>query len=215
MTSRETSSSTSWTEVEPILYKLTDHQPRAYLKKCLAEFVGTFIYTFFIMIGQISRTSSWSFLHGSLIFLLSLLLGNISGGHFNPAVTTAVFIKTGIFRKYSVWVYLFSYFIWQGIGAWCGAFLAWSLFLAPSHAAGALVWKNSPNFTTGGLFFTEFTATIIFLTVILLVSQYSQKYKYGHGSQLLSLVFISITVGLLGWSRFRKFFVTVSNFDEL
>ncbi|GMT11091.1 hypothetical protein PFISCL1PPCAC_2388, partial [Pristionchus fissidentatus] len=65
------------------------------ITKCIAEFVGTTLFVF-------AGTSQWAGIHenivvpalshGLAIFILITSLGHISGGHFNPAVTLAVFL---------------------------------------------------------------------------------------------------------------------------
>uniref|UniRef100_A0A7E4ZVC4 Aquaporin n=1 Tax=Panagrellus redivivus TaxID=6233 RepID=A0A7E4ZVC4_PANRE len=61
--------------------------------KLAAEFIGTCIFVF---IGTMSMTNGGGSLvtiamaHGFTIFILVASLGHISGGHFNPAVSTGV-----------------------------------------------------------------------------------------------------------------------------
>ena len=55
-----------------------------------AEFIGTFILVFVIL-----QTSNPIYIAAAL-FVAILLIASISGGHVNPAVSIAVFLKGGI-----------------------------------------------------------------------------------------------------------------------
>ncbi|GMS80136.1 hypothetical protein PENTCL1PPCAC_2311, partial [Pristionchus entomophagus] len=80
--------------------RMADHQDKggtitfSLTCKCIAEFVGCSLFVF-------AGTSQWAGVsgvvvpalsHGLAIFILITSLGHISGGHFNPAVTLAVFL---------------------------------------------------------------------------------------------------------------------------
>lgn len=75
------------------------------IKVCAAEFVGTFILvTALNLSGDISMggTGPDAFAAAVGIFISIILFGSISGGHFNPAITTGVFFKElvqNIFEK--------------------------------------------------------------------------------------------------------------------
>lgn len=69
----------------------------------IAEFFGTFLFVFIgagsIMAAAYMGSSlllTIAFAHGFAIFLVVAMFGAVSGGHFNPAVTFAVFLKTEI-----------------------------------------------------------------------------------------------------------------------
>ena len=68
------------------------------VKVCLIEMIGTCMLVLAINFG--SKSGSTLVLYQAeaislTLFLLAFSLGPISGGHFNPAVTVAVFIKEG------------------------------------------------------------------------------------------------------------------------
>jgi aquaporin Z len=68
------------------------------IKVCLIEMIGTCMLVLEINFG--SKSGSTLVLYQAeaislTLFLLAFSLGPISGGHFNPAVTVAVFIKEG------------------------------------------------------------------------------------------------------------------------
>lgn len=76
---------------------LGDHRPY------MAELIGTFFFVFIgagsIMAAAYSGSSSLltiAFAHGFAIFAMVAMFGAVSGGHFNPAVTFAMFLKKEI-----------------------------------------------------------------------------------------------------------------------
>lgn len=93
----------------------------------LAEFVGVTVFVFVgTMVVQTNDIVSIGLAHGLMIALLIMGLGNISGGHFNPAVTLGVALNGGISISLSV-----LYFFAQMIGGALGA--AFTRAVLPSH----------------------------------------------------------------------------------
>jgi len=90
------------------------------LRKCLAEFVGVFLFVF---IGSLSFSVAVAgpiaiaFAHGLTIVILIISLGHISGGHFNPVITLGVLISGYIHPMMALF-----YFISQFVGGILGAF---------------------------------------------------------------------------------------------
>lgn len=136
------------------------------MQKYLAEVFGTFIL---VLLGTVTIVAALRLDNpvGVMVpFGLGLLaalyaFGEVSGGHFNPAVTLAMFLD----RRISVRD-LGGYWIAQFIGA--------------IAAAGALAWlsdKDSVGFTVNGAdssgkgFLSEVLLTAIFLMVILQVTK--------------------------------------------
>src|SRR5580658_4507609 len=63
------------------------------MKKYLVEFIGTFFLVF--TVGTSVRSGAWlaPLAIGSSLMVMVFAGGHISGGHFNPAVTFAVWIR--------------------------------------------------------------------------------------------------------------------------
>ena len=89
-------------------------------KKCFAEFIGTFFLVFIgscsIIINVLSKNSightGVALTFGFIIFIMIFACGDISGAHFNPAVTIAFYISGKLKIKY-----VLPYIISQLLGA--------------------------------------------------------------------------------------------------
>jgi len=57
---------------------------------CLYECIGTGI-----LVAAVNLSGGNAFAVGIALFAIAMFLGPVSGGHVNPAVTLAVWIKTG------------------------------------------------------------------------------------------------------------------------
>ncbi|XP_068120252.1 aquaporin-8-like [Hyperolius riggenbachi] len=95
-----------------------------FIQPCLAELLGT---TLFISIGCLSVLVNPegagpllpALTHGFALAVVISVLGNISGGHFNPAITLAVVSSGGLTP-----ILLIPYWICQLAGGMLGALLA-------------------------------------------------------------------------------------------
>lgn len=102
---------------------------RKSLRAYAAEFTGSFILVLFEMvIGAIlSAQDLFPVARGLIIFVLIFTFGEISGAHFNPAVTLA-FMARGVFP----WQKAFLYWLMQLSGCLCAVGLyLWSSFYTP------------------------------------------------------------------------------------
>lgn len=103
-----------------------------YLKRCVAEFVGTFALIFVAAGGAAyARTPvDLALANGLVIAVMVSAVGFISGGHFNPAVTLGVFVTRRIDP-----ILACAYWVVQLGGAACAALLLkWAL---PGEAISA------------------------------------------------------------------------------
>lgn len=80
------------------------------LQKYLVEFVGTLFFIFIII------TTGNPLAIGASLYIVILLGGNISGGHFNPAVSVIMTILGKLPRK-DLGFYIFSQLL-GGVFAW-------------------------------------------------------------------------------------------------
>jgi aquaporin Z len=63
------------------------------MKKYLVEFIGTFFLVFTVGMAVRSGAALAPLAIGSALMVMIFAGGHISGGHFNPAVTLAVWIR--------------------------------------------------------------------------------------------------------------------------
>ena len=180
------------------------------MKKYLSELIGTFVLVFMgcgtAMLVGCDAAAGGGYILTALAFGLSVVamaycVGNISGGHFNAAVTLAMLIRKKITINDAV-----MYWIFQVIGA----FIA-SICLACIFAAGK-VTDMTGGFGSNGLagvngsglagLLVEIILTFIFLMTLQGVT--SEKFQHGSFGGLiigLTLAFVHILgIGLTGTS---------------
>lgn len=118
------------------------------LKKYLTEFIGTFFLVFTVasavLLGGDGVIAPLSI--GFALMIMVYAGGHISGGHYNPAVTLAVFIR-GAFDKKQI----IPYWISQVVGA-CAAVMTLIPFAQISDCAGCAF--SLPKVVLGEFLFT-------------------------------------------------------------
>jgi len=139
------------------------------LRKCFAEFIGTFALVFAgtgaIIINDVSGGVighvGIALTFGLVIMVMIYALGDISGAHFNPAVSTGFWLA----KKMSLQETL-SFILSQVAGAFAATGLLRILF--PQHATLGTTLPNSV--TTGAPFILEVILTFFLMFVIIQVS---------------------------------------------
>jgi aquaporin Z len=63
------------------------------MKKYIVEFIGTFFLVFTVGIAVRTNAPFAPFAIGSILMVMIFAGGHVSGGHFNPAVTLAAFLR--------------------------------------------------------------------------------------------------------------------------
>lgn len=63
------------------------------MKNLVTEFVGTFIFVFSIALAIVHAGAMAPLVIGSALMCVVYMGGHISGGHYNPAVTLAVYLR--------------------------------------------------------------------------------------------------------------------------
>ncbi|XP_075687556.1 aquaporin-8 [Rhinoderma darwinii] len=109
------------------------HWYEVYVQPCLAELLGTTLFVFAGCLSVIQNSPSTGSLqpalaHGLALGLTIAVLGGISGGHFNPAVSLGAFIIGGL----NV-ILVVPYWICQLCGGMIGAALAKVLTLENNY----------------------------------------------------------------------------------
>ena len=62
------------------------------------EALGTMLFVYIMLISSEPIAIAFAFFASTIIF------GGITGGHFNPAVTLAVYIKEGKWKQNAAWL---------------------------------------------------------------------------------------------------------------
>jgi len=154
------------------------------MQKYTAEFFGTFMLVF-LGTGAVTvaagSTLTIGLAFGLAITVSAYAFGGISGGHFNPAVTTAMLINRRIDAKDAL-----GYVVAQVLGATvASAFI--KLFVGGlGLATNQLGQTDFPKISTGMAFLVEALVTFLFLLVILNVT----SDRHGNGD------FAGVTIGV-------------------
>lgn len=180
------------------------------MKKYIAEFIGTFILVVIgcgtAMLVGCDAASGGGYVLTALAFGLAIValaysVGNISGGHVNPAVSLAVLIRGGITA-----VDFVGYVIAQCLGALAGSGVLALIFnlggvedKTGGYGTNGLAGVNG-SFAAG--FIVEIVLTCIFVMAILGVT--SDKQKHGSfGGLIIGLTLTGVHIlgiGLTGTS---------------
>ena len=147
----------------------------------LAEGIGTFLFTLTIALVEINNpvveghneTNIAPIPIGFMLMGMVFSFGYISGGHFNPAVTTAVFLSRGISFARAV-----AYIICQ-CGAALGAGIVAMLIQGDVNIVVPDV-KNNGDYIRKGVF-SELIFTFALTTTVLHVAYSRQKENFFYG----------------------------------
>ncbi|UIF30323.1 aquaporin [Levilactobacillus brevis] len=154
------------------------------MQKYTAEFLGTFMLVF-LGTGAVTvaagSTLTIGLAFGLAITVSAYAFGGISGGHFNPAVTTAMLINRRISGKDALW-----YIVAQVLGATVASAIMKLFVGGLGLATNQLGQTDFPKISTGLAFFVEALVTFLFLLVILNVT----SDRHGNGD------FAGVTIGV-------------------
>jgi MIP family channel proteins len=130
-----------------------------------AEFIGTFALIFIgagaaIALG-VNHDPPVAFAHGLTILVFVAAFGDISGGHFNPAVTIGL-ATAGVFPSRRVWPYIVA----QLAGAIAAAWVLLLAYGGPVHQLGATL-VDTQRITYGGAFVFEAVGTCFLVSAVL------------------------------------------------
>lgn len=147
------------------------------VKKTLSELLGTFLLVFFgvgaAIITQAGPTNYQGLVITALIFggvLTALIstLGEVSGGHFNPAVSIAMMIDKRI-----NFIEFIMYVLAQFVGATCATFIL-KMMVSYSSTLGSNTLYDGDTLKT---FFIEAMMTFLFVFTVLTVSDKKHESK--------------------------------------
>ena len=133
--------------------------------KLVAEFIGTFALIFIgagaaISLG-VNHDPPVAFAHGLTILVFVAAFGDISGGHFNPAVTIGL-ATAGVFPSRRVTPYIVA----QLAGGIAAAYALLLAFGGPVANLGATL-VDTQRITYGGAFMFEAVGTLFLVSTVL------------------------------------------------
>lgn len=105
------------------------------MKSYLTEVIGTFFLVLTIGLTVLDGTAFAPLVIGSILMIMVYMGGHISGGHYNPAVSLAVFMRGKLEARE-----LLPYWVSQIVGAFLGAVTVYLILgktFAPAPGAGA------------------------------------------------------------------------------
>ncbi|GAA6219920.1 aquaporin-8 [Lates japonicus] len=137
-----------------------------HVQPCLAELFGTSLFVFVGCASVIGNVGTGGVLqpamaHGLALGVLIMVFGQISGGHFNPAVSLSVYLCGGMKL-----LLLVSYILAQMLGGMIGAGLAKAMCPTNSYD-GALGGALNPSISDlGKTTLAEVLMTLFLTTVV-------------------------------------------------
>ena len=158
------------------------------LKKCLAEFLGTAVLVTFgcgvaatngLGAGYVGIALAF----GLVIVAMAYSIGNVSGCHVNPAVSTAMLINGKLTPAEFA-----GYVISQFFGATFGAFILYAMLTGTPFLSENGMGTNgygdlsATNITAAGAFLAEIVLTFVFVFAICGVTS---KEKFGNPAGLV------------------------------
>lgn len=159
------------------------------MRKYISEFLGTFLLVFLgtatVVIAK-GDVLAIGLAFGLAITISAYAFGGISGGHFNPAVTTAMLINRRIGA-----VDALCYIISQIIGAIAASFFVQLFVKALGFKATTLGQTDFPTISASMAMLVEGLITFLFLMVILNVT------SDDHGNSDFAGLVIGITLAFL------------------
>jgi aquaporin Z len=103
------------------------------MRRYFTEFIGTFFFVLTIALVVTQRDPTAPLIIGSVLMVVVYMGAPVSGGHYNPAVSLALFLRGKLSRSD-----LLPYLVAQVLGALAGAFLSYIILdrtFGPAPAA--------------------------------------------------------------------------------
>ena len=158
-------------------------------QKYVAEFLGTLILVFGGSVAILSNSAGdlgIAFGFGLALLAGLYAFGEVSGGHFNPIVSLAMFLDRRLSALDTIW-----YWIAQFLGAICASLLILILWASRDDVAKTATRSSSD----ARAFFLELIFSAIFVAVIL---QVTRSDRYGPSALLaIPLTLFTIHVALI------------------
>jgi len=129
------------------------------VNRYVTEVIGTFFLVFAIGMASVLGTAAAPLAIGATLMVMVYMGGHVSGAHYNPAVTVAVFMR-GAMEKADVVPYVIAQLLGASLAAGAVLAITGSTF-APAPGAG---------YSVGPVLLAEFLVTFALVLVILNVA---------------------------------------------
>lgn len=149
------------------------------VRQCISEFIGTFFLVFTVGLNVLQNQFLAPVSIGMILTVMIFASGNVSGAHFNPAVTIGVLCSSVIpvekqTRNLISVGTAFHYIIAQTLGGLAASFLYWTLL----HDTFTL--KPGPGYTAGDAAIVEVLYTTALVFVVLNTATLAKKASSKH-----------------------------------
>lgn len=170
------------------------------VRQAVAELIGTFMLVLFgtaVVVVAKGNVLAIGLAFGLTVTVGAYTVGAISGGHFNPAVTTAMWINKKIDAATAI-----LYVIAQFVGAILASGVLKMFVGALGQSTMALGQTDFPKLTSPMAFFVEMLVTALFIFMILLVTsdEYGNPVLAGLVIGLALAILVMVAVNLTGAS---------------
>lgn len=125
------------------------------MRRYLTEFVGTLFFVMTIGLAVAVNNPLTPVIIGATLMVVVYMGGHVSGAHYNPAVTLALFLRNKMPRGD-----LLPYWAAQLLGATVGAFLA-SMFLDHTFTIAPAATTNTGTALMVEIFYTTLLALVV------------------------------------------------------
>jgi aquaporin Z len=161
------------------------------MKKNLTELIGTFVLVFTVGCAAASGNNFAPFAVAAALTAVIYAGFGISGAHYNPVTTLAVFLCKKIERQDAI-----MYVVFQFIG---GIFGAFSSYIITDNSANAIAMAPGSASPMNALF-AEVLGTFALIYVILSVALVPSKAKNEYYGLAIGAVVLGIAISLGGIS---------------
>ena len=163
------------------------------IRRYIAEFIGAFILMFTIACVILLPSSSviGAIARGFALMIMVYALGQVSGGHFNPAVSLAASIRGALSYKR-----LIPYMIFQIIGASLAAYLALNM----SNGNSEMSTFNIKNMMIAEFIFTFVLCYVVLMTATSYRVDGNSFYGFAIGSSVTTGIFAVSTICLTAFN---------------
>lgn len=173
------------------LVRAEDYQGEAKTQsaKLIAEFVGTFLLTATVGFNTLTDSAAGAWSIGACLMCMVYALGNVSGGHFNPAVTLAVLLGgRGKITAQDAGKYVGV----QILGAIAGALTYVGVMSMSFKLGPGLTWSKT---AVGEIIFT-FMLCFVVLSVATTASPQKDMFGLAIGSVITAAGFAGAAIGV-------------------